>query len=97
MNLFGWLIVRKHPPPLGYSLQKIGRDEYEYREGDRSIRYQVDMESKPGPDRRIHKVLIQKWEPPHENDPLTNEDRDRIVARTCADFERQGLTYAIEE
>jgi hypothetical protein len=62
----------------------IGRDEFRYFEGDRSLDLQIDL-LKGKPDRLLYPETIVQWRPPHQNEPIDAEKRAEI-ARTIAQF-----------
>ncbi|MEW5978116.1 MAG: Imm74 family immunity protein [Acidobacteriota bacterium] len=77
-------------------LIRIGRDEYRYVEGERTLTLQIDM-LKGRPSKLIYPSSIDRWLPPHEDKPITDLDRKRI-AQKIADFMRkQGISVAIDD
>ena len=41
--------------------------------------------------RSVYKDTIQKWDPPHENVPVADSDRDRILNNIRDAFRSQGF------
>jgi len=39
----------------------------------------------------VYKYTIQKWDPPHENVPVADSDRDRILNNIRDAFRFQGF------
>jgi hypothetical protein len=62
----------------GFSVEVLGRTGLRYREAGRQMF--VDSEVLTGPSgMAVYKDSIQKWDPPYDNVPVTNSDRDRIL------------------
>ena len=62
----------------GFSVEVLGLTGLCYREGNRQMF--VDSEVFSGPSgMAVYKDTIQEWNPPHEDVPLTDSDRDGIV------------------
>ena len=52
----------------------------------------VDSEILTGPSgMAVYKDTIQKWDPPYDNLPVTDADRDRILNNIRAAFRSQGF------
>lgn len=76
-------------------LVKVGRDEYKYVEGERSLPVQIDM-LRGKPSKMLYSSTIGPWLPPHQDEPVTEAERSRI-ANKIADFHtRQGESVVIE-
>ena len=76
------------------SLQMVGRDEYKYWEGEKSMLIGIDMLTRE-PQKAISPSAIRRWLPPHENEEITEEKRQEILAEICQLFESQGVSYEI--
>jgi hypothetical protein len=76
------------------SLTSTSRDEFKYREGDHELLVFVELlPSKPG--LLIWPTSIKQWPPPYENEPITEEDRERILKKIEQYFVSIGQSYAI--
>jgi immunity protein 74 of polymorphic toxin system len=77
------------------SMERIGRDEYKYVEGDRALTVQIEMLSGT-PKRVIYSRTIKNWMPPYENEIITEDKRKQIVAKICKYFEMNNISYTVE-
>src|SRR6266496_2724573 len=77
------------------SMERLGRDEYKYIEGDRALTVQIEMLSGT-PRRVIYSRTIKKWMPPYDNEPITEDKRKEIVAKICKYFEINNISYTVE-
>ena len=74
----------------GFSVEVLGRTGLRYREGERQMF--IDSEVLIGPSgMAVYKDTIQKWDPPDENAPVTDSDRDRILKNIRDAFRSQGF------
>ena len=74
----------------GFSVEVLGRTGLYYREAGRQMF--VDSELLTGPSgMAVYKDTIQKWDPPYENLPVTDSDRDRILNNIRDAFRSQGF------
>ena len=74
----------------GFSVEVLGRTGLRYREEGRQMF--VDSEVLIGPSgMALYKDTIQKWDPPDDNVPVTDSDRDRIVNNIRDAFRSQGF------
>ena len=76
------------------SMERLGRDEYKYIEGDHALTLQVEMLSGT-PKRVIYSRTIKKWLPPHDNEFISDEKRKEILERICKYFEINHLSYVV--
>ncbi len=77
-------------------LIRIGRDEYKYVEGERSLVLQIDMAvGKSG--KRIYPTTIKRWLPPYQDEKITEADRHRIANKIANFFARQGISAVIDD
>ena len=60
------------------SVVLLDRFSLRYREGDRAILIEQDLQADPRLV-AIERESVRAWEPPHERDPLTEADKDRIL------------------
>jgi hypothetical protein len=77
------------------SIERLGRDEYKYFEGDRALTVQIEMLSGT-PKRLIYTSTIKKWMPPYDNETITEEKRKEIVAKICKYFEMNNISYTVK-
>lgn len=74
----------------GFSVEVLGRTGICYREAGRQMF--VDSEVLTGPSAMaVYKDTIQKWDPPYENLPVTDSERDRILNNIRDAFRSQGF------
>jgi hypothetical protein len=72
----------------GVVVEVLGRTGIRYRERDRSCF--VDSEVLAVPAVAVWPSGIRNWESPHQHKPLTDEDRERILANIAAAFASQN-------
>jgi len=71
-------------------VEVLGRTGLRYREAGRQMF--VDSEVLTGPSgMAVYKDTIQKWDPPYDNVPVTDSDRDRILNNIRDAFRSQGF------
>jgi Immunity protein 74 len=74
----------------GFSVEVLGRTGLRYREAGRQMF--VDSEVLTGPSGiAVYKDTIQKWDPPYDNVPVTDSDRDRILKNIREAIRLQGF------
>ena len=74
----------------GFSVEVLGRTGLRYCETGRQMF--VDSEVLTGPSgMAVYKDTIQKWDPPHENVPVADSDRARILNNIRDAFRSQGF------
>lgn len=74
----------------GFSVEVLGRTGLRYCEADRQMF--VDSELLTGPSAMaVYKDTIQNWDPPYDNVPVTDSDRDRILNNIRDAFRSQGF------
>jgi hypothetical protein len=71
----------------GVSVEVLGRTGLRYSEHGRSC--SVDSEVLATPAIAVWPSGIRRWDPPHEDDPLTDEDRRRILQNIADAFASQ--------
>ena len=78
----------------GFSVEVLGFTGLCYREGAKQMF--VDSEMGTGPSElSIRKSSIERWDQPHENEPVTDADRARIVENIRAAFRFQGYEIGV--
>lgn len=70
-----------------------GRDEILFEENGRKVVIYSELWSKP--DRGIYAGSVNRWEPPYENEPLTDEQRDDILSLLYEHYDYHGISYKI--
>jgi hypothetical protein len=75
-------------------MERLGRDEYKYIEGDHALTLQIEMLSGT-PKRVIYSRTIKKWMPPHDNEAISDEKRKQILERICKYFEINRISYTV--
>jgi hypothetical protein len=74
----------------GFSVEVLGRTGLRYSESGRQMF--VDSEVVTGPSgMAVYKDTLQKWDPPYDNVPVTDSDRDRILNNIREAFRSQGF------
>ena len=74
----------------GFSVEVLGRTGLCYREAGRQMF--VDSEVLTGSSGMcVYKATIEKWDSPHENVPVPDLDRDRILKNIRDAFRFQGF------
>jgi len=76
------------------TMNPTSRDDFLFTENHRSTQIYAELLT-GNPDRLIDGSSIMKWLPPHENEPLTQEDRERILQKVSLYFDRFNETYEI--
>jgi len=77
------------------SMQRLGRDEYKYIEGDHALTVQIEMLSGT-PSRVIYERTIKMWLPPHHNEKIDDEKRKAILKKIRTYFEINGISYIVQ-
>lgn len=77
------------------SMDPVSRDEWKYIEGDRQL-ILVAERGLGDPQLLIYASSVKRWLPPHENEEITDADRERILKKVCFFFDKSGKTYKIE-
>ena len=77
------------------SLERLGRDEYKYIEGERALTVQIEMLSGT-PKRLIYSRTIKCWLPPHEHETISEQKRKEIIEKICKYFEINHLSYTVK-
>jgi Zn-dependent M32 family carboxypeptidase len=77
------------------SMERVGRDEYRYVEGDHVLTLQIEMLSGE-PRRVIYSRTIKKWLPPHDNEVISDEKRKQIIEKISQHFEMNRVSYVVQ-
>jgi hypothetical protein len=77
------------------SMERLGRDEYKYVEGDHALTVQIEMLSGT-PSRVIYERTIKTWLPPHDHEKIDDEKRKAILKKICRYFEINGISYIVQ-
>jgi hypothetical protein len=74
----------------GFSVEFLGRDGIEYKEGEKSMRVDTEMLVPPH-GISIYQQSIKRWRSPFESVLLTAEYKSRIVDNISKVIESQGF------
>lgn len=77
----------------GISVEILGRTGIRYGEGNRTCF--VDSEVLATPAVAVWPSGIRAWDPPHDGESLTDDDRQRILANIAEAFASQDWTLEI--
>ncbi len=77
------------------SVERLGRDEYKYIEGDRALTLQIEMLSGT-PQRVIYSRTIKSWLPPNDKEEITDQKRKEILTKICKYFELNQISYTVD-
>jgi hypothetical protein len=71
----------------GYSVRRTRRMSLTYREGDK----EMEIEVEPGDGLAVYSQTIRQWRPPHDQETVTEADRDRILSHVVEAFRFLGV------
>ena len=71
-----------------------GRDETVLEENGRKMRIFTELLSGQV-SRGIHAGSIQKYEPPHQTETLTDHRKEEILDLLCEEYDYQGISYEV--
>lgn len=78
----------------GYSVEVIGRVGLIYSEGSKTL--QIDSEILSGPSGLVvYTGSIKNWDKPFDKDPLSADDKQRIVRNIKAAFNYRGFDIEV--
>lgn len=75
-------------------LVMLGRDEFKYIDGERSMIVFVELLS-GRPQRAIHLSSIDKWLPPHEDQMISEQQRQQIASAIAQAFTSRGRSVTL--
>jgi len=75
----------------GVRVERSGRTELRYSEASKTTIVEVE----PGNRLAIYESTICAWLPPHEEEPLTDQDRARILSRVAEALKFLGTDFVI--
>jgi hypothetical protein len=82
----------------GVSVEVLGRVGMRYSEGERSCSVDSEVLATPTPPTiAVWPSGIRAWDPPHQDDPLTDEDRRRIFQNIAEAFASQEWALRVIE
>ena len=81
----------------GFSVRMLGRTGMRYTEGCRSIEIDSEVGGASQPVVAMFKSSIRVWKTPDYPEPVTDSDRDRIVANIRRAFDACGRGLHIQE
>ena len=73
----------------GFSVEVLSQTGMRYKNGERGVLIDSEVMSEPGA-MLAYESSIKKWDPPHESDPLDENDREIIIANLKRAFEFYG-------
>ena len=76
-------------------LKALGRDEYKYIEGERSLILQIDM-LRGKPNRLLYSSTIKRWLPPYQDEAISEQDRQRIATKIANFLTSQGYSVKVQ-
>lgn len=82
----------------GFSVEFVKRNELAYRENN----YLLLVETEAGIDKQnnwctiIYTSTIIQWQPPYENEVITEEKKQQIIQRVCATLDFLEIKYVLE-
>jgi hypothetical protein len=79
----------------GVVVTPAGRDELWVIDGDRRVNVFAEL-SHGNVDRVVVRKSISGWEPPHDKDPFSDSDRERILALICRYLDDVGDRFIVE-
>jgi len=89
MHLFHSSSPNLYESDEGFSVEVLGRTGLRYRDHDRSMF--IDSEVLMGPSgMAVYRNSIRKWDPPHQELPVSDAERDRITDNLRRTFRFQG-------
>lgn len=81
----------------GFAVRVLGRTGMRYTEGCRSVEIDSEVGGTSTPEIAMFKDSIRVWRSPDYPEPVTDSDRDRIVANIRRAFEACGRQLIIQE
>jgi Immunity protein 74 len=76
-------------------LIRIGRDEYKYVEGEKKLVVYIEMGMGSQPF-RLYCSSIDRWLPPHENEEISDVERQRIASRIADCLSRHKMRVTVQ-
>lgn len=76
-------------------LQRISRDGYKYIENDHEVIVQVELQSGE-PNVIIYSTSIDEWLPPYNDEKISSQVRESILAKVCLYLQRRNVTYRVQ-
>lgn len=78
----------------GFSVQFRGLHDLLYREGDRHlVAFRERLIGTPSVD--IDSASIEKWQPPHDNEVISENKRRQILHNICSALDFLQITYIV--
>ena len=76
-------------------LQSGGRDEIVYVKGGHRIYINSELQN-GNIERIIYTTSIRNWQPPFENDPITEAEKTLILQTLCGYYDKCGIRYKVD-
>ncbi|MBM3610901.1 MAG: hypothetical protein FJX18_05200 [Alphaproteobacteria bacterium] len=80
------MFFKKNP----FIVKALGRSGLLYQEGKKSMKIDSEMLVGPNYDIVIYKDSVKQWNPPFENDPVNEDDKNRILSNAKIDLQSGG-------
>lgn len=78
-----------------FTVRPIGRDTFEYREGERCVIVEGEMLI-ANPAFMIFAESIKQWQSPHEHESISAAKRREIIARVGEYLGRSGWSFDVQ-
>ena len=72
----------------GFSVETLGRTGLRYRENGRTIHIDSELLATRGI--MLYQSSVKRWDPPHEEEPVDDKSRNRIIENIRQIFESKG-------
>jgi hypothetical protein len=76
------------------SFRRAGRDQFLYQEGDHKLLVFVELLLGP-PYNLIYPDTVKRWEPPHEMETISRDEKERILKNIYIFFDERGISYGV--
>lgn len=80
----------------GFSVEVLGRTGLRYREAERVMFIDSEVLVSNHPTIATRMSSVAAWRAPHDREPLTLEDRNRILGNIRRAFEWKGWGFQVE-
>lgn len=82
-----WWDGNRYRSEAGFSVERVGRDDHRYFEGDRTVLVPGEMLTTGYV---IYAYAIKRWDPPHQRQRISRDERIRIVENVTRALESEG-------
>lgn len=78
----------------GFTVEVLGQTGLRYAEGERQMF--IDSEVLTGPTgMMVYRSSIERWSPPHSDEPIDEKKRDQVVENVKEVFRAQGFNIDV--